>query len=450
MSASRRAGPDWVYAEVARLTAHRKDLDAGRLGESLSLLSLGVEAFNDHRARHPDYSPYLRTAELGLRLEQLDSLDGADLHDADLRDARLYGASLKGANLRGADLTDADLDEAQLENAVLHAARLDRATLEEAYMRGADFSSASLQRVVMDEADASFALFHNANLHDARLVQADLTCADFQGANLRGADLGAAQAEDTFWMGASLHEARMYGTQLSRADMSDVDLTHAMLIGTDLSGVDLRRARVYGTSVWEVDVEGARQENLVITPANQPEVVVDDLEVAQFVHGLLNHRKLRKAIMAVSARGVLLLGRFRDEGLELLQAAAQALRTRGYLPMLFDFDRPDDRSYTETVMVLAGLSRFIIADLSGPSVPQELYATVPHFKVPFVPILEAGRAPHGMAPDLFEYPWVITPVVRFDDRGDLLENLEAQVVRPAEAMHASRRRMLAELFGESR
>jgi hypothetical protein len=111
----------------------------------------------------------------------------------------------------------------------------------------------------------------------------------------------------------------MYGTQLSRADMSDVDLTHAMLIGTDLSGVDLRRARVYGTSVWEVDVEGARQENLVITPANQPEVVVDDLEVAQFVHGLLNHRKLRKAIMAVSARGVLLLGRFRDEGLVVLR-----------------------------------------------------------------------------------------------------------------------------------
>ena len=32
---------------------------------------------------------------------------------------------------------------------------------------------------------------------------------------------------------------------------------------------------------------------------------------------------------------------------------------------------------------LVGLSRFVIVDLSGPSVPQELYATVPHFKVPF-------------------------------------------------------------------
>src|ERR1700676_5364582 len=70
------------------------------------------------------------------------------------------------------------------------------------------------------------------------------------------------------------------------------------------------------------------------------------------------------------------------------------------IPIIFDFERPQDRNFTKTVKTLVGLSRFIIADLSGPSVPQELYATVPHFKIPFVPIIETGRKPFAMAVDL--------------------------------------------------
>lgn len=36
-------------------------------------------------------------------------------------------------------------------------------------------------------------------------------------------------------------------------------------------------------------------------------------------------------------------------------------------------------------------SLLIIVDLSGPSVPHELSATVPDFKVPFVPIMEKAK-----------------------------------------------------------
>ena len=44
-----------------------------------------------------------------------------------------------------------------------------------------------------------------------------------------------------------------------------------------------------------------------------------------------------------------------------------ALRQSGYLPMIFEFERPEDRNYTETVRTLAGLARFVVVDLSGPS-----------------------------------------------------------------------------------
>src|SRR5439155_8596351 len=138
-----------------------------------------------------------------------------------------------------------------------------------------------------------------------------------------------------------------------------------------------------------------------------------DLEIAQFIYLLLNHKKLRNVINSVTGRGVLLLGRFGGGGLEVLQAIAAKLRGENYLPIIFDFERPQDRDYTETVKTLAGLARFVIVDLSGPSVPQELYATVPHFKIPFVPIIEARRKLYAMAVDILEYPWVIRLPVTF-------------------------------------
>jgi len=141
------------------------------------------------------------------------------------------------------------------------------------------------------------------------------------------------------------------------------------------------------------------------------------------------------------------LGRFGGGGVEILRALAAKLRELEYLPMVFDFDRPTDKNYTETIKTLAGLSKFVIADLSGPSVPQELYATVPHFKTPFVPIIEKGRKPYSMFADILEYPWVLQPIVEFESLDALLVMLPEKVIAPAEKKHEGRRQLLKELFG---
>ena len=130
-----------------------------------------------------------------------------------------------------------------------------------------------------------------------------------------------------------------------------------------------------------------------------------------------------------------------------MRALAAKLRELEYLPMVFDFDRPTDKNYTETIKTLAGLSKFVIADLSGPSVPQELYATVPHFKTPFVPIIEKGRKPYSMFADILEYPWVLQPIVEFESLDALLVMLPEKVIAPAEKKHEGRRQLLKELFG---
>lgn len=254
--------------------------------------------------------------------------------------------------------------------------------------------------------------------------------ADFGGADLTGAIL-----TDAWLEGVSLVDS-----VLDDADLRGSDLSHAAMARTSLLRTDLRGARVYGASVWDVELcdDERLRWGLQISPRDEPPVYVDDLEVAQLIHLLLKGPKLRNVLNAVTKRGVLLLGRFREGGLTRLHAMADVLRGREYLPMIFDFDRPDDRDYTETVKVLAGLSRFIVADLSGGSVPAELMATVPHFEVPLVAVLQRSEPQYSTFQDLLKHPWVHDRVIRFTEIADLLEALPAKVVEPAERILGSK------------
>jgi hypothetical protein len=77
---------------------------------------------------------------------------------------------------------------------------------------------------------------------------------------------------------------------------------------------------------------------------------------------------------------------------------------------------------------------FVIVDLSGPSVPQELYATVPHFEIPFVPIIEKGRKIYALFVDHRKKQHVL-PVVEFETKEQLINLLPEKVIKPAEEKH---------------
>jgi uncharacterized protein YjbI with pentapeptide repeats len=67
---------------------------------------------------------------------------------------------------------------------------------------------------------------------------------------------------------------------LSGADLSEADLSGAQLVDSDLTGPDLTGCLIYGISAWDLKLEGDKQQNLVITRAAEPEITVDDIEVA--------------------------------------------------------------------------------------------------------------------------------------------------------------------------
>ena len=212
--------------------------------------------------------------------------------------------------------------------------------------------------------------------------------------------------------GADLRSANLAYADLTGATLREADLRGAQLVGTIVDGADFEASAVHGISVWNLRGVPARQTSLVITLPHEPTVTVDTLDVAQFVHLLLTRQKLRAVIDTMTAKTVLLLGRFTPERKAILDALAEEIRRCGLIPLIFDFERSTARDFTETIRTLASLSAFVVADITNPkSSPLELQATVPDYQIPFVTILEAGEAPFSMFSDLWtKYPWVLDPI----------------------------------------
>ncbi len=128
---------------------------------------------------------------------------------------------------------------------------------------------------------------------------------------------------------------------------------------------------------------------------------------------------------------MLILGRFTPERKKILDAIRDKLREKDFVPIMFDFEKVDARNVTETIMILAGLSKFVIADITNPrSAPMELQATVPNYQIPFITILQKDEKPFSMYSDLQKYPWVL-PTISYDSEAELLEGFELGILKRA-------------------
>ena len=326
----------------------------------------------------------------------------------------------QGVDVWNAWRTKEPLIVVDLSVAKLSRAKLSRAKLNEAILFGAHLSDADLGGAKLREANLSYTNLSYANFGDADLYRANLG-----GANLSDADLDDANLSQTNLSGANLERAVLCGANLERAN----------LVGTCLVGANLIGCSVYGISAWDVKLgEGTVQHDLIITPEDQPAVSVDDLEVAQFVYLLLHNEKIRRVIDTVGKKGVLLLGCFTEGRIVVLERLREELRKRGYLPIVFNFDKPETRDFTETVRLLAGLSKFVIADLSGPkSAPYELGAIVSQTMIPFQPIITAGETPFAMLRDLLtSYPDRVFQPIEYPSVDRLIQTMDAEIIGPAE------------------
>jgi hypothetical protein len=343
--------------------------------EHVAILKQGMAAWNAWRDENPNIRP---------------DLSEANLHDRDLR----Y------ANLSNACLIDTDLSEALLSHANFIGAECSSET---------DFSKARLV----------YADFSEVNLNGVRFIEANL-----HGAILKGA----------LFIEANFYAANLLRVVLTGADLSGANLQAARLMNADLAGTNLTGCRVQGISAWRVELDNkTKQEGLIVTGVNEPAITVDNMEVAQFIDHMLNNQKVRNAIDTITSKVVLILGRFTDQRKVVLDALREQLRERNYVPILFDFEVPDTRDIEETVLLLAGMARFVVADITdAKSIPQELGVIVPNLpSVPVQPLLLEGSDEYAMFEHFKRYPWVLE-IYRYPSSERLIADLGERVVDPAE------------------
>jgi hypothetical protein len=187
-------------------------------------------------------------------------------------------------------------------------------------------------------------------------------------------------------------------------------------VKVDFTNTIIDRSRVYGISAWDLILDGSIQSDIYIEESGTG-ITVPNIELAQFISLMINNSKIRDIIDTITSKVVLILGRFSPVRKEILDEIKVQLKAAGYVSVLFDFEGPTNRNVTETIRTLAGLAKFVIADISSPrSIPQELATIIPHFpSVPIQPIIVDSELEYGMFEHFKNYPWVL-PRINYKER----------------------------------
>jgi hypothetical protein len=127
---------------------------------------------------------------------------------------------------------------------------------------------------------------------------------------------------------------------------------------------------------------------------------------------------------------VLILGRFSEDRKPILDAILDELRNHDYLPIMFDFDPTTNQTIIETVKTLAGLSRFVIADITDARrVPHELLIIDTHCRTVAVRLIKKrGEPEYGML-DFRNSPWFVKG--RYENAEELIASIKENVIGPA-------------------
>src|SRR5213075_2332957 len=114
----------------------------------------------------------------------------------------------------------------------------------------------------------------------------------------------------------------LYKTNLSDAILNSANLQGTQLAKTNFEGAELVNCTIYGLSAWDLKLNGATQKDLIIVYEKEHalgsgereggyiekgRIIVDDLQVAQFIYLLLHNENIRTVIDTVAREAVLIL-----------------------------------------------------------------------------------------------------------------------------------------------
>lgn len=439
----------------------------------LKILNKGVGAWNSWREKHPEVEPDLSGLDLihvkfkeALVIDEYGEAGALFVKDPLLKpkgnefahknaktmvgSRKFIGVNfsrtnLSGCNLESAILCDSNLYMANLENTKMSKSSLSGSVIENTNFRNADLRGADLSNSVFINAD-----FTRANLSKCTLTGTALRGGIFDKAIMTGINFDGVQFDDFIgnaadlsgcmlerkvivrarMAGAILKKSRLTDTKFQDVDLSFANLRESILINCSLEGGTISGSNVFGVSVWNLILNGTTQNDLYISQENEASIAIDNIEVAQFIYLLINNEKIRGVLDTITTKLVLILGRFTKRRMQVLDRLKDTIRAEGFLPVIFDFEKPTRRNLTETISILAHMARFVVADITDArSIAHELEAIIPNLpSVPVIPVLEKGSEQYAMFEHFERYPWVL-PLKEYKNQIDVVSIIKELTVQ---------------------
>lgn len=253
-----------------------------------------------------------------------------------------------------------------------------------------DFSGVDLATCRFLNSSFKDSNFKDSNLRDTVFKNSKFQDSNFDKAIISKADLSGGNFENCSFDNATFSGSVIAGANFKNAKLTNVNLRTTRILFSDFRGTQIVNAKIYGISAWDLLFdENTIQEDLVIDRKELNGVItVDNLEIAQFIYLIYSNEKIRDLIDTLTTKAVLILGRFTEERKKTLLYLKEELRNNDYVPILFDFTKPENRDYIETVLAIAHLSKFVIADLSDARIVlEELPHIARNLTIPIKPIL---------------------------------------------------------------
>ena len=294
----------------------------------------------------------------------------------------------------------------------LNGVNLSHANLKGAYIQGND----------RDWPDEYAPFFENSNFEFADLSESYMFRTKFNNANLRNTNLTNANIQSTGFNGTDLSFANFSGAEIKWSGFANARLESTNFEGATLIDINFPDAKSWSPIIDEKTTASG----IILDSKKESQISIDDLELSHAFSLMLD------MINVATEKVVLILGRFYKERKEILDAIRNELRDKGFIALVFDFEKPARRDITETVSLLAHLSRFVVADITdAKSIPQELQAVVPNLpSVVFLPILQSDMVEYAMYEHFRRYEWVL-PIFYYDNKEHLISSIENNIINPA-------------------
>lgn len=358
---------------------------------------------------------------------------GANISSADINNCIFKESNFDKILARYTHVNNTSMRSSSFNNGDFYRCEIRKSNISQSTFSGSDMTGSTWS--VVDGRQSVFIKcnFASAEMHRFHGFQSNFKSSHWTNSILKTSDFRRANFEDckmdgSTVRGCSFGSATMPFMKWINFSVADCDLRRAEISDSTFENGKIKDCRIYGLAAWGVKFSQVEQSDLDISSKRDISIKCISVEYGIVISHFLHNESIKKYFETLSDKVVLILGRFTPSRKVFLEIIRYELKNAGYVPVLFDFDKPDTKDLTETVLALALSSRAICADLSDPRcIPHELAVIAPNVTAIIHTLIETGHEPYAMFEDLLGRYRVIRRPLIYGDAEQLRGHCTAMI-----------------------